>query len=201
MTGSQLTELQKDALKEVGNIGAGHAATALSQLLNTRIHLAEPKIDVLKYRDLAAKIGYAGRTVAALHMYIRGDAPGQMLVLLDRENAVEFVHVFLRRVIGDIRVFDSIVDSTLKELGSIIAGAYLTALITLTGVELDPSSPTLSYGAAQAAFRSLMSIVPDQDVFVIESVFVDKDVNVSGQFILIPETDSLQPLLSVFGVE
>ena len=197
----RLTELQKDALKEVGNIGAGHAATALSQLLNTTVRLAEPKIDVVKYRDLAERIGYGGRTVAALHMYVRGDAPGQMLVLFDRENALQFVNVFLKRVIGEIRVFESIVDSTLKELGSIIAGAYLTALMSLTGVELDPSSPTLSYGAAQAAFRSLMSILPDQDVFLIESVFLDRDINVSGQFILIPETDSLQPLLSVFGVE
>ena len=62
-----LSELQRDALKEVGNIGAGHAATALSQLLNTTVKLSEPTIDVLKFRDLAAKMGYADKTVAALH--------------------------------------------------------------------------------------------------------------------------------------
>lgn len=194
-----LTDFQKDALREVGNIGAGHAATALSQLLNTRIHLAVPKIEVLKYRDLAARVGYEGRAVAALHMYIRGEAPGQMLVLLDRDNALEFVQAFLRRMIGEIRLFESIVDTTLKELGAIISGAYLTALIALTGANLDPSTPTLSYGAAQAAFRSLMSILPDQDVFLIDSVFFDREVNVSGQFILIPEHDSIEVLLSVFG--
>ena len=201
MTGCKLTELQKDALKEVGNIGAGHAATALSQLLDTRIHLTEPRIDVLKYRDLAARIGYEGRSVVALHTYIRGDAPGQMLVLLDRRNAIEFVRAFLRRVIGDVRIFDATVDSTLKELASLIAAAYLAALIQLAGVELDPSSPTLAYGAAGAAFRSLMAVVPDQDVFVIESVFVDREVDVSGRLILIPEKDALRPLLAVFGAQ
>ena len=195
-----LSELQRDALKEVGNIGAGHAATALSQLLNTTVKLSEPTIDVLKYRDLSSRIGSPERPVAALHMYIRGEAPGQMVVLFDREQAAEFVNVFIKRIIGDIQIFDSIIDSTLKELGNIIAGSYLTALISLTGVNLLPSVPTLSYGTIQAAFRTLMSILPDQDVFLIESQFLDKQKAVSGQFILIPETGSLEPLLSVFGV-
>ncbi|GAC1357556.1 MAG: chemotaxis protein CheC [Vulcanimicrobiaceae bacterium] len=197
----KLNELQKDALKEVGNIGAGHAATALSQLLNTKINLTEPRIDVIKFRDLATRVGHENRVIAALHMYVRGEAPGQMVVIFDREQALDFVNVFIKRIIGDIQVFDSIVDSTLKELGNIIAGAYLTAIIQLTGINLLPSVPTLSYGTIQAAFRTLMSILPDQDVFLIESSFLDKEKHVSGQFILIPETGSLGPLLSVFGVE
>ena len=111
--GMQLNDLQKDALKEVGNIGAGHAATALSQLLNTKINLSEPRIDVIKFRDLASRVGHENRTVAALHMYVRGEAPGQMVVL-DREQALDFVSQFLHRVIGDIQIFDSIADSTLN---------------------------------------------------------------------------------------
>src|ERR1700752_1591591 len=144
--GMQLNDLQKDALKEVGNIGAGHAATALSQLLNAKINLSEPRIDVIKFRDLASRVGHENRIVAALHMYVRGEAPGQMVVLFDREQAFEFVNVFIKRIIGDIQIFDSIVDSTLKELGNILAGSYLTALISLTGINLLPSVPTLSYG-------------------------------------------------------
>ncbi|HEY8297273.1 MAG TPA: chemotaxis protein CheC [Candidatus Baltobacteraceae bacterium] len=197
----KLSDLQKDALKEVGNIGAGHAATALSQLLNTKINLSEPRIDVVKFRDLASRVGHENRTVAALHMYVRGETPGQMVVLFDRDQALDFVGTFLKRVIGDIQIFDSIADSTLKEIGNIIAGSYLTAIINLTGHSVLPSVPTLSYGTIQAAFRTLMSILPDQDVFLIESAFLDKEKVVAGQFILIPETGSLGPLLSVFGVE
>jgi len=163
--------------------------------------LSEPRIDVIKFRDLASRVGHENRTVAALHMYVRGEAPGQMVVLFDRDQALDFVGVFLKRVIGDIQIFDSIADSTLKELGNIIAGSYLTAIIQLTNHNLLPSVPTLSYGTIQAAFRTLMSILPDQDVFLIESAFLDKDKAVAGQFILIPETGSLGPLLSVFGVE
>ncbi len=196
-----LSDLQKDALKEVGNIGAGHAATSLSQLLNTTIKLSEPSIDVIKFRDLSARVGYENRLVAALHMYVRGEAPGQMVVLFDREYALDYVNNFIRRVIGDIRIFDSIVDSTLKVLGNIMAGAYLTALDSLSGVSLVPSVPTLSYGTVHAAFRSLMSILPDQDVFLIESSFLDEERDVSGRFILIPETGSLHALLAAFGVD
>ena len=197
----KLNDLQKDALKEVGNIGAGHAATALSQLLNAKINLSEPRIDVIKFRDLASRVGRENRMVAALHMYIRGEAPGQIVVLFDREQAIDFVSTFLKRVIGDIQIFDSIADSTLKEIGNIIAGSYLSAINNLTGQNVLPSVPTLSYGTIQAAFRTLMSILPDQDVFLIESAFLDKEKEVSGQFILIPETGSLGPLLAVFGVE
>ena len=196
-----LSDLQKDALKEVGNIGAGHAATALSQLLNTKINLSEPRIDVIKFRDLATRVGHENRMVAALHMYIRGEAPGQIVVLFDREQALDFVATFLKRVIGDIEVFDSISDSTLKEIGNIIAGSYLSAINNLTGQNVLPSVPTLSYGTIQGAFRTLMSILPDQDVFLIESAFLDKEKVVAGQFILIPETGSLAPLLQVFGLE
>lgn len=195
-----LTELQKDALKEVGNIGAGHAATALSQLLNTKIGLVEPRIDIMKFRDLAARVGHENRAVAALHMYVRGDAPGQIIVLFDRDQGIEFVSRFIRRIIGDIQVFDSISDSTLKELGSIVAGSYLSAIVRLTDTKLAPSVPTLSYGTIQSAFHSLMSILPDQDVFLIESVFLDKDSAIGGQFVLIPDAGSIEPLLSVFDV-
>jgi len=175
----------------LARVGYGH----------TKINLSEPRIEVIKFRDLASRIGNESRTVAALHMYVRGEAPGQMIVIFDREQALDFVSAFLKRVIGDIQIFDSIADSTLKELGNIIAGSYLTAIIQLTNINLLPSVPTLSYGTIQAAFRTLMSILPDQDVFLIESAFLDKEKVVAGQFILIPETGSLGPLLSVFGVE
>src|ERR1035441_3585372 len=140
------------------------------------------------------------RLVAPLHMYTRGEAPGQMIVLFDREHALDYVNSFINRVIGEIQIYDSIVDSTLKVLGNIMAGSYLGALNALTGVDLVPSVPVLSYGTVAAAFRSLLSILPDQDVFLIESSFLDKQRDVSGRFILIPETGSLHALLAAFGV-
>ncbi len=195
-----LTDLQKDALKEIGNIGAGHAATALSQLLNTRITLVDPRIEIVKVRDLADRMSHLKESVAVVHMYVRGDAPGQIVVLFDRSQATEFVARFIRRVIGNITIYDSIADSTLKELGNIVAGSYLSAIVHLTQTRLQPSVPTLSYGTIQETFHSLMSILPEQDVFLVESLFLDKSASIGGEFVFIPDTGSLEPLLSVFGV-
>jgi chemotaxis protein CheC len=197
----ELNDLQKDALKEVGNIGAGHAATALSQMLNTTVRLGEPSIEILKFDELPQRLAHGDRPISAVHMKVLGDAPGQMLVVFDRAQALGFAETFLRRVVGDIKVFESIVDSTLREIGNIIAGAYLTALMTLTGTNLLPSIPTLSSGTVEATIQSLVDIPADREVFFVESAFLENGTQVSGQFILIPGTDSLQPLFAAFGLD
>ena len=195
-----LSDLQKDALKELGNIGAGHAATALSQLLNATIKLGEPTIEVIKFRDVSARMGLENHTVAAMHLFVRGEAPGQIVVLFEKSQAMDFVRVFLRRIIGDINIYESLQESTLKELGNIIAGAYLTALTALTEIHMLPSVPTLSYGTVSEALKSVVSILPEQAVFLIESPFFDNGMKITGQVMLIPEAGSVEPLLSVFGV-
>lgn len=201
MSELQLNDLQKDALREVGNIGAGHSATALSTLLDTRINLTTPHVEIIKFRDLSSKLHYDNNIVAVLHMYVHGPAPSRIVVMFDREQAAEFVDAFIKRLIGNIHMFESIKDSTLMELGNIIAGSYLTAIIDLTGVPLTLSVPTLAYGTVETALPQLMKIVPDQDVFLIENSFLDKDKEINGQFLLIPESGSIAPLLAVFGVD
>jgi len=200
MSELQLNDLQRDPLREVGNIGAGHSATALSTLLDTRINLTTPHVEIIKFRDLSSKLHYDNSTVAVLHMYVHGAAPSRIVVMFDRQQASEFVDAFIKRLIGNIHMFDSIKDSTLMELGNIIAGSYLTAIIDLTGVPLTLSVPTLAYGTVDSALPQLMKIVPDQDVFLIENSFLDKDKEINGQFLLIPESGSIAPLLAVFGV-
>jgi chemotaxis protein CheC len=197
----ELNDLQRDALKEVGNIGAGHAATALSQMLNVTVGLGEPSIEILKFDELPQRLGHGDAPVAAVHMKVLGDAPGQMIVLFERAQALGFVNTFIRRIVGEINVFDSIVDSTLREMGNIIAGAYLTALMTLTGTNLLPSVPTLSTGTVGATMESLVDVPADREVFFVESAFLENGTRVSGQFILIPAAGSLRPLFAAFGLD
>ena len=202
MTGLlDLSDLQRDALREVANIGAGHAATALSQMLNTTVRIGAPTIEILKFENLADRLGYGDTPVAAVHMSVLGDAPGQMLVIFNRSQALGFADAFLKRIVGNIQLFDSIVDSTLREIGNIIGGAYLTALMTLTGTNLLPSVPTLSTGTVGATVAKLTSISGDSDVFFIETGFNENDAVVAGQFILIPGDGSLQPLFAAFGLD
>lgn len=195
----RLTDLQIDALKEVANIGAGHAATALSQLLNTTIKLEAPKAEVIRFGELHSRVA-EGRVFAVLHVYVRGDIPGHLVVLFDHQDALAFVGLFLKRVGGDFQIFDAIVETTLKELANIVASSYLGAVVQLTGANMVPSVPVISYGSMQATFEALMPVSPRHDVFFVESTFLDRGARICGHLIFVPETGSLEPLLAAFGV-
>jgi chemotaxis protein CheC len=195
----QLTDLQIDALKEIANIGAGHAATALSQMLGSTIKLETPKAELLRYNDLGSVFG-EDQILAVLHVYVRGDIPGHLVVLFDQEDALAFVHLFLRRVSGDLQIYDAVVETTLKELANIVASSYLSALIRLTDANMLPSVPVISYGSLRAAFDALMPTAPHRDVFFVESTFIDRGAKIAGRVIFIPDTGSVEPLLAAFGV-
>ena len=197
---ARLTALQLDALKEVANIGAGHAATALSQLLNTTIKMDAPTAEVIRFGDVHKRVA-EGRVFAVLHVYVRGDVPGHLVVLFDHEDALDFVGLFLKRVGGDFQIFDAIVETTLKELANIVASSYLSAVMQLTEANMVPSVPVISYGSMRATFEAIMPISSDHDVLFVESTFLDRGMRICGHLIFVPETGSLQPLLAAFGVD
>jgi chemotaxis protein CheC len=199
MSALELTEMQMEAMKEVGNIGAGHAATALSEMLNEPVQIGTPTVEILPFSGLAQRVSRPGKVISAVHMHVHGDAPCQIVVLFDEAQALGFVSIFTGMT-SDDELFDSIVESTIKEVGNIIGGAYLTALTTLTGVSLIPSVPTVSTGSAESAFLALMDVPADQDVFYVQTGFEKDKPVIAGEFILIPEPASIGPLLSVFGL-
>jgi len=195
-----LSEMQFEAMKEVGNIGAGHAATALSEMLNEPVQIGTPTVEILPFADLASRVSRTGRVVSVVHFHVFGDAPAQIVVLFDETQARSFVDIFMGHDGSDGVISPQIVESTIKEVGNIIGGAYLTALTSLTGVTLIASVPTVSTGTAQSAFLELMDVPPDQDVFYVQTGFEKDRPVISGEFILIPEAASIAPLLSVFGL-
>jgi len=200
MAALDLSDMQIEAMKEVGNIGAGHAATALSEMLNEPVQIGTPTVEILPFSGLANRISEPGRRVSAVHMGVCGDAPCQIVVLFDEAQALSFVSIFTGMEPDDSELFQSILESTIKEVGNIIGGAYLTALTTLTGVNLIPTVPTVSTGSVASAFIALMSVPPDQDVFYVQTGFEKDRPVIAGEFILIPEPESIGPLLSVFGL-
>jgi chemotaxis protein CheC len=200
MSALDLSEMQIEAMKEVGNIGAGHAATALSDMLNEPVQIGTPTVEILPFGNLADRVARPGRIVSAVHMHVLGEAPCQIVVLFEKEQALTFVNIFMGGSAGEDPVADALVESTIKEVGNIIGGAYLTALTSLTGITLIASVPTLSTGSAQSAFLALMDVPADQEVFYVQTGFEKDRPVISGEFILIPEPGSIAPLLSVFGL-
>jgi len=138
-----LKELQLDALREVANIGAGHAATALSQMTNRTIMIAVPEVNVRPLEEVTDLVGRPDEVVAAVLMHMMGDLTGRTLVMFDETSARALCDILFRRSAGTTGEFGAMEQSGLKEAGNILASAYMNALSDFMGMMLVPSVPSL----------------------------------------------------------
>jgi chemotaxis protein CheC len=193
-----LKDLQLDALKEVANIGAGHAATALSQLTERRIMISVPEIEIARLEDVPATFGDPEAVVAAVLMHVLGDLTGRTLLLMPEENARLLCDLLLRRAPGTSTVIGELEGSSLKEAGNILAGAYLNALSDFMGMMLLPSVPSLVVDLSGAVLTTaFLNFGQDRDfVFCVETNFhfTDADRALTGHFLLLPDLASLRAI-------
>lgn len=193
-----LKELQLDALKEVANIGAGHAATALSQLTNRRIMINVPEIEITRLEDIPETFGDPEAVVAAVMMHVLGDLTGRTLLLLPEENAWLLCDLLLRRPAGTTDTIGPLEESSLKEAGNILAGAYLNALSDFMGMMLLPSVPSLVVDLAGAVLTTaFLNFGQDRDfVFCVETNFhfTEAGRTLTGHFLLLPDLASLRAI-------
>lgn len=198
-----LTALQLDALREIGNVGAGNAATALSQILNRKIEMTVPQVSILPLGDVPDVVGGPDALVAGVYLRVFGPAPGSILFLLPKESAFYLVDMLMNRSHGTTGVLSALDESALMEIGNILASAYLNALSFFTKLTLLPSIPALSIDMAGA----LLSIVLIQlgqvgdYALVIETEFTTATEGVKGHFFLIPDPGSLGTILTAIGVK
>ena len=194
----ELKKLQRDALREVANIGAGHAATALSTLTNRRIMITVPEVRVSRLEEVAEILGSPDDVVAAVLMHMMGDLTGRTLVLFPEQNARQLCDILLRKPIGTTKAYGEMEQSGLKEVGNILSSAYLNALSDFMGMMLVPSVPSLAIDLAGAVLTSAyMNFGYDRDyVFCVETEFVleEPGTNLSGHYLLLPDLASLRAI-------
>ena len=190
-------DIEFDVLTEIGNIGAGNATTALSQLINARIDMCVPKVDLLGFSELAEIVGGAETLVAGILLSLEGDVDGMMLFVLESSAAHLLVDQLMGCVSGENKG-----DFSEMEIGNIIAGAYLSSISELTNMKITSSVPYLSVDMA-GAILSVPAIefgkLGDK-ALLIESKFKDLDVDISGYFILIPTLESYGQILTSLGL-
>lgn len=205
---NQFTSLHLDFLKEIGNIGAGNAATALSRLLNKKIEMNVPNVQIVSFDEMVEMAGGAENVVASVFLRIEGDAPGSMFFVLPLEQATHFI----RQMIGDTHFsfteppYCEMALSALQELGNILSGSYLTALSNFTNLSLYPSVPALGIDMVGAIISYGLiehSQVSDY-VIVIDTALTEEDTIISesvhGHFFLFPDPDSFKILFKTLGV-
>jgi len=200
----ELHELQRDALREVANIGAGHAATALSQLTNRTIMISVPEVNISRLEEVPEILGQADDVVAAVLMHMMGDLTGRTLVLFPDASAKVLCDILLRRKLGTTETYEEMEQSGLKEVGNILTSAYMNALSDFMGMMLLPSPPSLAIDMSTAVLTTAyLQFGTDRDyVFCVESEFymTDVDEKLRGFFLLLPDPASLQAILRAVRV-
>ena len=197
-----LSAMQLDALREIGNVGAGNSATALSQIINRKIEMNVPEVAIVPLNEVPDLVGGAEAMVAGVFLRVYGKAPGSVLFFLPKDSAFYLVDTLMGREHGSTNNLYFMDESALMEIGNILAGAYLNALAHFTKLTLLPSIPALAIDMAGA----ILSVVLVQlgqmgdHALVIETEFLSEDDGIRGHFFLVPDPGSLETILSAVGV-
>ena len=195
---------QLDALREVANIGAGHAATALSQMTGCTIMISVPTINIAKLEDVPPQVSGPEEPVAAVLMHMLGDLTGRTLLVFPKPTAIRLSELMLRRPHGSSKDLGELEQSAIKEAGNILSGAYMNALSDFMGLMLLPSPPSLAVDMSDAVLTTAyLQFGSDRDyVFCVESEFYLQDIGerLRGFFLLLPDYASLQAILKAVRV-
>lgn len=197
----ELNSLQIDVFREIGNIGAGNAATALSKMISRKINMDVPKVNILEFKNVAELVGGPEAEVAGIYFKVNGDISGSIMVLLDKKSAKLLTNLLMSRNKEDDEL-DEMDISALKEVGNILSGAYLSSLSVLTNLKFTMSVPSLAIDMAGAILSVpviLFGQVGDR-VMLIETDFSEGTYHVKSNFFLIPDEGSFEILLRSLGV-
>lgn len=197
----ELNSLQIDVLREIGNIGAGNAATALSKMISKRIDMDVPKVNILEFKNVAELVGGPEVEVVGIYFKVTGDITGSIMFLLDKKSSKLLTNLLMGKP-DDGSELSEMEFSALQEVGNILAGSYLSSLSSLTNLKLVVSVPSLAMDMAGAILSVpviLFGQVGDK-VMLIETDFNEGTNRVKGNFFLIPDEESFEILLKSLGV-
>lgn len=197
-----VNEKYYDVLKEIGNIGAGNATTAIANMLNLRIDMGVPVVAFTPVEQLGTAIGSEDEIIVGIMLGVEADIDGSMMFLLDMPSAHHLVNRLMMRPDDYAEAFDEMDLSALKEIGNIIAGSYLSALSGLTGLTILPTVPFVAVDMA-AAILSVPAVqfgTFGDNALLIQTQFSD-DLGIKGYYILMPEEDSYEKILTALGLQ
>ena len=201
LTLDEVNEKYFDVLKEIGNIGAGNATTAIANMLGLRIDMSVPEVAFLPVEKLGSAIGSEDEIIVGILLGVEEDIDGSMMFFMDMASAHHIVNKLMMRDDSYNEPFDEMDLSAIKEVGNIIAGSYLSALSGLTNLTIVPSVPFVAVDMA-AAILSVPAVqfgIFGDNALMINTDFSD-DLGIKGHFILMPEEDSYAKILTALGV-
>ena len=197
----EITQSQLDALREIGNIGSGHAATALSTLLQRRIDMSVPEVWVVPFEQISNVVGQLDTPQAVIYVKVEGEAPGKAVFFFPVTSAEVVVQALFGTNEPPDLYTDEMAQSALKEVGNILVSSFLVALTTFSGIPLQPSVPAL---AVDMIGSILDAIFLEEGTLEDTVLFIDTQLSgipkIEGQFIFLPDDGSLTKLLGAIGL-
>ena len=198
----RLAEFELDVLKEVGNIGAGNAATALSTLLDKPVDMAVPKVSLVPLEQVAERVGGDEQLVMAVFLRVEGEAPGNLFFVMEPMAAKRMLRRLAAMEVEEDLNYSEMELSAIGEIGNILAGSYLTSLADFTQLSLTASVPAIALDMAGAilSYGIMQYGEMGDSALLIETKFLDNGEVLEGQFFLIPDPDSFSIIFRALGV-
>lgn len=196
------SEMHLDVLREVGNIGAGNAATALAQMLGQKINMRVPNVLWLPLNNVANRLGGPDNPVVGILLHVDSTAPGTILVVFPFEQACLLLEILFHRSEESCFDMNEMGRSALEEIGNILAGSYLTSLSAFTGLTFIPMVPAMAMDMAGAVLDYVLAEfgqVADQ-VLLIETELQAAGKDIYSYFFMVPKPDALKAIFAALGV-
>jgi chemotaxis protein CheC len=194
---SQINDFYRDALQELGNIGAGNAATALSQLVGRTINMSVPEVMIIPIEQVPDIVGGNDQIVAGIYLEVFGDLPSKILVTFPHAKLMILTDLLIGQTLGSTALMSEMKMSALKELGTILAGAYLNALAKFLDLRLIPSVPALAIDIMPAILQTILVEISQtaQYALMLRTEIIETETKITGNFFLIPEPGALDTIV------
>ena len=192
-----------DALREIGNIGSGNAASALSALLSCPFTISVPTVRILDYSEVAGDMGGPEQMIVGALLFLEGDVQGMILFLLQEGFASATLEALLGEPVNSLDGLDEMAQSALQEVANIMASSYLNAIASLTGMTITISTPSLCtdmLGAILSVPAINYANISDK-IIHIEDELRGENLCAPNHILLIPDTGSLEKIITRLGLE
>ena len=199
-----LSKIQMDALQEIGNIGMGHAATSLAEMLDSRIDMGVPHADFISLEEVINIIGGYEELVSCVSLKLNGDVKGIVFYIFNEASTYRLLDMLMGQGENTTTELDDMARSTINEIGNILTGAFVSAIGNFTDLRINTSVPIFAFDMLAAVFTSLIletGRMGEENVLTIETQLFKDDREVSGHFFLLAEPKSITKLFSALGLE
>ena len=200
---TELSDQHIDVLKEIGNIGAGNAATSLGFMLNEDVNISVPELRIEDYNDVINSIGGPEEMIVAVMVNFYGEANGVVLFILSMKDAKCITDILVGEDDDDTPVLSEMKISAVKEIGNILGSAYLGSIAELTGMKIDMSVPYIAVDMTGAILAAPIVEygAADSKVMFIEESFSSLTSELVSHVIMFTEMETLRGIMNRLGLD